>query len=126
MADLLEELESPRDLAPLPEEEGEEEEESFGSRTAKGRGAPRGPTEKERAEHNLTHLPYRSWCPACVAGRGLGPAHPTQKELLGGEVQAVVVCCDFRYPERGPKKKGGRQERGKLEQACALGGWRWD
>ena len=69
MADLLEELESPRDLAPLPEEEGEEEEESFGSRTAKGRGAPRGPTEKERAEHNLTHLPYRSWCPACVAGR---------------------------------------------------------
>ena len=80
LADLLGEPEERGDLEALPEEE---EEESFGSREAKGRGAPRGPTEKERAEHALTHLPYRSWCPACVAGRGLGPAHPTEKELLG-------------------------------------------
>ena len=27
------------------------------------------PTAKEIAEHEITHLPHRSWCAACVAGR---------------------------------------------------------
>ena len=30
---------------------------------------PRCPTAHERAEHELTHLQFRSWCRACVAGR---------------------------------------------------------
>ena len=25
------------------------------------------PTERERVEHARTHLPCRTWCPACVA-----------------------------------------------------------
>ena len=24
------------------------------------------PTEEEGAQHDLTHLPYRNWCPVCV------------------------------------------------------------
>ena len=24
---------------------------------------------KEVADHNLTHLPYRNWCPHCVTGK---------------------------------------------------------
>ena len=31
---------------------------------------PRLPTEAEVDEHNLTHLPFRNWCPHCVRGRG--------------------------------------------------------
>jgi hypothetical protein len=31
---------------------------------------PRRPTEKEVEKHNLTHLPYRNWCPVCVAAKG--------------------------------------------------------
>ena len=31
---------------------------------------PRQPTDEERRTHNLTHLPYRSWCERCVKGRG--------------------------------------------------------
>ena len=27
---------------------------------------PRLPSEEEVANHELTHLPYRNWCPACV------------------------------------------------------------
>ena len=27
------------------------------------------PTKAEEAEHNKTHLPYRSWCEACVQGK---------------------------------------------------------
>ena len=30
------------------------------------------PSEAEVEEHRLTHLPYRNWCPECVAGRGVG------------------------------------------------------
>ena len=31
---------------------------------------PKLPTKAEIAEHQLTHLPYRNWCPHCVKGRG--------------------------------------------------------
>ena len=36
---------------------------------------PEQPTATEIAEHNLTHLPPRSWCPHCVRGRGKSLAH---------------------------------------------------
>ncbi len=31
---------------------------------------PRKPTQEEVDEHELTHLPYRNWCPICVRGKG--------------------------------------------------------
>ena len=31
---------------------------------------PRLPTVEERREHELTHIPYRNWCPHCIRGRG--------------------------------------------------------
>ena len=33
-------------------------------------GDPRLPSPKEVEEHNLTHVPYRNWCPHCIRGRG--------------------------------------------------------
>ena len=36
---------------------------------------PGQPTEKEREEHNVLHMPYRSWCEDCVRGRKKNPAH---------------------------------------------------
>ena len=33
------------------------------------------PSKRERQEHELTHLPYRSWCRHCVRGRGKNDAH---------------------------------------------------
>ena len=26
--------------------------------------------EREKEEHELTHIPYRSWCEQCIKGRG--------------------------------------------------------
>ena len=90
----------------------EEEEEELGARLAKGRRLPRrGPTLREREEHNLTHLPYRSWCPACVAGRGRGPAHTTAKED-SGEEKPPTVCIDFFYPAAGAGSGGDEGEGG--------------
>ena len=38
--------------------------------------SPTAPTAEERENHNATHLPYRSWCSTCVAGKGRRPALP--------------------------------------------------
>ena len=39
---------------------------------------PKLPTQTEVDEHNLTHLPFRSWCPQCVKGRGRAADHVAQ------------------------------------------------
>ena len=33
---------------------------------------PGEPTKQEWDEHRVDHIPYRSWCPYCVQGRGVG------------------------------------------------------
>jgi hypothetical protein len=33
------------------------------------------PTRAEVEEHRLTHLPFRSWCPHCIKGRGAERGH---------------------------------------------------
>ena len=38
---------------------------------------PKQPTARERALHETTHLPYRAWCPHCVATRSYGDHHET-------------------------------------------------
>ena len=46
---------------------------------------PYTPTQKEIDEHTPLHIPYRSWCPHCVAGKGGSGHHRTDsaKEKLG-------------------------------------------
>ena len=39
---------------------------------------PNEPTPEERANHCILHEQYRSWCRACVAGRGRLDAHTTR------------------------------------------------
>ena len=59
---------------------------------AKGIKASQQPTEQERREHNLTHLPYRSWCSICVESKGRSNNHPPQKTSA-----VPVIQCDFAY-----------------------------
>ena len=41
----------------------------FAAQKPKALPVPTGPTETEQLEHNLTHLPFRSWCPICVQAK---------------------------------------------------------
>ena len=44
---------------------------------------PGEPTPQERREHNLNHLPFRSWCRHCVEGRAKADrhcSHPDEEE----------------------------------------------
>ena len=45
-------------------------EEEAGSRAPVKVADPKLPSAEEVETHNLTHLPYRSWCPHCVRGKG--------------------------------------------------------
>ena len=42
--------------------------------------SPRAPSKAEIELHNATHLPYRNWCPWCVAGRRNNTQHRELKE----------------------------------------------
>ena len=41
---------------------------------------PDKPTAKQIAEHELTHMPFRSWCTHCIRGRARNDQHRRQKE----------------------------------------------
>ena len=56
------------------------EEERLEGERAEGREAStkpevHAPSLEEWRNHRLTHLPYRSWCPDCVAGKAVDDAH---------------------------------------------------
>ena len=66
-------------------------EEQQEARKAKGLPAPQQPTAQERLEHELAHLPYRSWCPVCVQAKGRSDNHPKQHN------KTPVIQCDITY-----------------------------
>ena len=56
--------------------------------------APRFPRAKEIEEHNLTHCPFRSWCPRCVKGQAKDDAHRVMQDDLA-ESDVVRVSMDY-------------------------------
>ena len=65
---------------------------------------PKQPTARERALHETTHLPYRAWCPHCVATRSYGGHHETTTDpQKAAEREHPVIQADFFHcEERGP------------------------
>ena len=45
--------------------------------------APAAVSEATREHHELTHLPYEAWCPACVRGRGREARHLRLERRVG-------------------------------------------
>ena len=45
------------------------------TRAARALRTPEPPTDAARMLHNRTHVPYRDWCPFCVASRGRSSPH---------------------------------------------------
>ena len=58
----------------IAEAEAQEADDAEQSKLAPKRG-PSDPTPEEEEEHCAHHAQYRSWCRACVAGRGKTRAH---------------------------------------------------
>ena len=45
------------------------------AKTAKSLRTPEPPTDAAIMAHNATHIPFRDWCPICVASRGRSSPH---------------------------------------------------
>ncbi|CAE7315730.1 unnamed protein product [Symbiodinium natans] len=72
------------------------------------------PTEDEKKKHQVTHMPYASWCSACVKTRARGDKHSERKD----QKHIPVIQVDFFFtvvdPEGRPLE--GQQD----EQTCSL------
>ena len=56
-----------------------EEKESEEARAPEVLRDPGAPTLQEVEEHNITHMPFRSWCPRCVTGKAQERPHRKQE-----------------------------------------------
>ena len=72
------------------------------------------PTEYEQQKHRLTHLPFASWCPSCLAHR----ARPTRHERTGEAHAGAVptISFDFFYT----KSDGTAGQEGDAQSVIAL------
>ena len=52
---------------------------------------PGRPSRKEIEEHEVTHMPFRSWWPHCVRGRGQATPHPKGRDKR--ELQFPTGLC---------------------------------
>ena len=77
----------------------EQQHEDHEGHRARGLRQPQQPTPQQIAEHNLTHLPYRNWCPICVQGKGRQDNYKKQQP------QQPVMQVEFAYikPQQDPK-----------------------
>jgi len=57
---------------------------------------PQCPTQDEGAQHEYTHLPYRSWCKFCVVGRGRQEPHMKAKHDSENEMPEISI--DYAFP----------------------------
>ena len=80
---------------------------------------PKEPTAQERAEHELTHLPFRSWCKTCVMSKS---RQDHSKKL---RLKQPVLQCDYSF-FTDPKVEGSvailnaRDVMSELALACAV------
>ena len=68
-----------------------------GQREARRLQDPRLPSEDEVRRHCLNHMPYRSWCPHCVRGRGREMDHRKVKKD-GDEAEIPEYHVDYCFP----------------------------
>ena len=73
----------------------------YGRRDVRVKRGPKDPTAEEIEEHNACHVPYRSWCPHCVAAAGKASAHHRGPERDEPAVPYHHVDHWFMRDERG-------------------------
>ena len=85
----------------------EKEEEEEEGRSPEALAVPEGPSNREREEHNLTHIPFRDWCEHCVKGRARKRAHKKRNQEVKKEElkRATRVYMDFYYNGIGEKEE---------------------
>ena len=89
---------------------GEADEEGEAAK-AKVARTPEGPSKIERDDHDATHMPYRSWCVACVAGRGVASPHVQSEQERNKDEIGMDYCFPRGMKEDAPKVLALRSRR---------------
>ena len=89
-----------------------EEEEELGARNTTRKHCLRQPSEQERFEHEMTHLPFRNWCRQCIKGR---EREEDCRKAIEEERQVPEIRLDYMY--MGDEKEGPEKERRELYAA---------
>ena len=76
---------------PNPAASEEVETELAEAQVAQALSQPLQPTAEMVEAHNLTHLPFRPWCAACVRGRGKCNPHRLQGARPGDLYPVIVM-----------------------------------
>ena len=84
----------------LMDQEGDAEQ-TEEARMGKARAPPKAPSAEEMRLHRLTHYPFRSWCPVCVAARGKNWPHLRMPEEVPSEVPTISFDYCFLRDEVG-------------------------
>ena len=85
--------------------DGADAEESQASKSLAG---PHQPTQREIEEHEVSHLPFRSWCSACVRGRAKSQAH----HLVDHKDDEAIPTISVDYGFMGKEGELGAKEVG--------------
>jgi glutaredoxin len=67
------------------------------------------PEQSEVDEHNVSHIPFRSWCAHCVRGKAVNRGH--SRRQVASEVP--IVSIDYAYVNEDGEKRKERKEREK-------------
>ena len=81
--------------------EESDEWEEFGNRKVVRKHDPRQPSQQEKEEHEMTHLPFRSWCRHCIMERG---RDEDCRKSMEEERQVPEVHLDYMF--MGDEKEG--------------------
>ena len=83
----------------MSDDEGGEidgEEEELAAPDWRVRAGPRSkPTQREREEHEATHVPFRDWCAHCMMGRGRTHHHVTKQKSEDQSRRPIIAMDDF-------------------------------
>lgn len=83
------------------------------ARKAKGKKVGKKPSRAEVEDHNLTHIPFRSWCAHCVKGRAVADPHWDQGSKEEEEIP--TVSADYMYMKKKKEEKDGQEEEEEAE-----------
>ena len=91
-------------MADRPEEkkDDENEDEETDDAEMEGTGQKAGkipyvPTAQEVADHEATHVPFRSWCSICVRAKANTPGHRRRRPFLREVPKFPRISLDYMY-----------------------------
>ena len=65
------------------------------------RAGPRNkPTQREKEEHEATHVPFRDWCAHCMMGRGR-THHHVAKQKSEDQSRRPIIAMDYFFMKNG-------------------------